>query len=270
MNRSPLKYHGGKSYLADWILSLMPEHTHYVEPYFGGGSLLFSKSPEQYEGVSEVVNDLNGDLINFWEVLRDPRHCAILCAMLDNTPVSEYIFHKQKSLLESGEGDIVDRAFAYFVVNRQSRQGLGKDFNTLTRNRTRRGMNEQASAWLTAISLGRFADRLQRVVILNRPAIDVIKQQSGPNTLLMLDPPYFPDTRVAGEYACEMTADDHMELLHVLENTEGKFLLCGYPCEEYDRWASRNGFEPFSKTVVAQSSSIAAKPVRTEMVWRKQ
>lgn len=269
MNRSPLRWHGGKSFLADWILSLMPEHVHYVEPYFGGGSLLFSKSPEQYEGVSEVVNDLDEDLTNFWEVLRDPRHSTTLYAMLNNTPVSEYIFRKQKALLESGDGDCIDRAFAYFVVNRQSRQGLGKDFNTLSRNRTRRGMNEQASAWLTAISLGRFADRLQRVVILNRPAIDVIKQQDSKGTLHILDPPYFPDTRVAGEYAHEMTADDHVELLDTLESIEGKFLLCGYQCETYNKWASRNGFEVFTKEAVAQSSGNKSKPTRTETVWRK-
>jgi DNA adenine methylase len=64
----PLKWHGGKHYLAPKIVALMPPHLHYVEPFFGGGAVLLAKNPD---GVSEVVNDLDGDLINFWKVLAD-------------------------------------------------------------------------------------------------------------------------------------------------------------------------------------------------------
>ncbi len=65
----PIKYPGGKHYLAPMIVGLMPpDHIHYVEPYFGGGSVLLDKNPE---GISEVVNDVDSDLTNFWAVLRD-------------------------------------------------------------------------------------------------------------------------------------------------------------------------------------------------------
>jgi DNA adenine methylase len=64
----PLKWHGGKHYLAKRIVAMMPPHLHYVEPYAGGLSVLLAKDPE---GVSEVINDLNRCLINFWVVLRD-------------------------------------------------------------------------------------------------------------------------------------------------------------------------------------------------------
>src|SRR5215467_10397855 len=63
----PLKYHGGKQYLARRIVALMPPHTHYVEPFAGGLAVLLAKDPE---GVSEVVNDLDQDLTNFWRVLQ--------------------------------------------------------------------------------------------------------------------------------------------------------------------------------------------------------
>jgi hypothetical protein len=69
MTTKPLKWHGGKHYLARQIIDLMPPHTHYVEPFFGGGSVLFAKP---FDGVSEVVNDLDGELTNFWQVLRSP------------------------------------------------------------------------------------------------------------------------------------------------------------------------------------------------------
>src|SRR5215213_9321604 len=69
----PLKWHGGKAYLASKIVAMMPSHLHYVEPFAGGLSVLLAKDPE---GVSEVVNDLNGGLSNFWHVLRDDARFA--------------------------------------------------------------------------------------------------------------------------------------------------------------------------------------------------
>ena len=79
----PLKWHGGKYYLASKIVGLMPSHLHYVEPFFGGGAVLFAREPEDdglwlfpNKGVSEVVNDINGSLINFWRVLQDPETFA--------------------------------------------------------------------------------------------------------------------------------------------------------------------------------------------------
>src|SRR4051812_13153368 len=65
----PLKWHGGKGYLAADIIDLMPEHHHYVEPFCGGMAVLLRKDPE---GVSEVANDLSGDLTNFFRVLQRP------------------------------------------------------------------------------------------------------------------------------------------------------------------------------------------------------
>src|SRR3954464_13322891 len=76
--RVPRKWHGGKSYLARRIVSLMPRHLHYVEPYAGGLAILLARDPEDprlwldpHRGVSEVVNDIDGRLTNFWRVLRD-------------------------------------------------------------------------------------------------------------------------------------------------------------------------------------------------------
>src|SRR6266404_6600597 len=75
----PLKWHGGKYYLASKIASLMVPHLHYVEPFFGGGAVLLARDPDDsslwlapHKGVSEVVNDVNGRLINFWRILQHP------------------------------------------------------------------------------------------------------------------------------------------------------------------------------------------------------
>ena len=145
----PIKWHGGKDYLAKWIIGFMPKHTHYVEPFFGGGSVLLRKGSE---GVSEVANDLNRELANFWNVLRSPEYFDQLVRRIEATPFGERVFEASgQSGLEAANSSIVNRAWAFFVRARQSRQGLMKDFATLSRNRTRRGMNEQVSSWLTAI-----------------------------------------------------------------------------------------------------------------------
>src|SRR5205085_429085 len=99
----------------------------------------------------------------------------------------------------------------FFVLCRQSHSGRMREFTALTRTRVRRQMNAEASAWLTAIEgLPAIHDRLKRVVVLNRDALDVIRQQDGSDTLFYLDPPYLPETRVSSEvYDHEMGLAQH-------------------------------------------------------------
>src|SRR5690606_34049844 len=207
----PLKWHGGKHYLAERIIALMPPHVHYVEPYFGGGAVLLRKDPE---GVSEVVNDLNGDLTCFWEVMANPELFDRFKRHVEGMPLAENFFTSAGEYLATTD-DLVARAVAFFVCARQSRRGLTKAFATLSRHRTRRGMSEQVSSWLTAIEgLPAVHARLKRVVILNRDALDVIKQQDGESTLFYCDPPYLHETRVTtNDYAHEMTQGQHVDLL---------------------------------------------------------
>jgi len=261
----PIKWHGGKHYLADWIIQHMPPHTHYVEPFFGGGSVLLRKDPE---GVSEVANDLNGPLSTLWRVLADGAMFAEFCRIVEATPFSEQAH--DASLPESWRDcDDVETAVRFFVRARQSRQGLMKDFATLSRNRTRRGMNEQVSSWLTAIDgLPEVHARLKRVAILNRPAIDVIRQQDGPNTLFYLDPPYLHETRVTtSDYTHEMSRSEHEVLLNVLESIKGKFLLSGYPSECYEAARLRNGWFSVEREIDNKASSARNKAKKTEVLW---
>ena len=262
----PLKWHGGKHYLADRIIELMPPHTHYVEPYAGGLSVLFAKPAELIEGYSEVVNDLNGGLTNFWRVLADEKDFEHLVRLLEATPVSEVRF---KESLNFTELIGVYWAADFFVRYRQSRQGLGKDFATLSRNRTRRGMNEQASSWLSAIEgLPESHERLKRVVVLNRDAIDVIRQQDGPNTFFYLDPPYLHETRVTtDDYEYEMNEDEHEALLDTLGHVKGRFILSGYRSDLYDRVANYYGWHRNDIEIDNKASSKKTKDKKTECLW---
>ncbi len=303
----PLKWHGGKSYLAQWIINHMPPHLHYVEPYFGGGAVLFArkfphdwmlccphcktnedvvvqehriecvicrkwwinKLPSSEKGCSEVVNDINGDLAVFWSVLAHEGSFSRFQRVVEATAFSEEHWDACKASPEVD--DAIMRAVAFFVRYRQSRQGLGKDFATLSRTRTRRGMNEQVSSWLSAVEgLPEAHDRLKRVVILNRDALGVIKQQDGEKTLFYLDPPNLHETRSSneeyGEY--EMSKEDHQELLKVLrDGLKGKFMLSGYHSEMYDDSADVCQWRCKEKRIDNKASSAKEKQVKTECLW---
>jgi DNA adenine methylase len=106
------------------------------------------------------------------------------------------------------------------------------------------------------------------VVILNRPALDVIKQQDGPETCFYLDPPYLHETRsTTSDYAHEMTVDDHIQLIRTLAHIKGKFLLSGYRSELYDASASVASWTRHEFPIVNNASGKSEKEIKTECVW---
>jgi DNA adenine methylase len=258
----PLKWHGGKHYLARRIVAMMPPHTHYVEPFAGGLSVLLAKDPE---GVSEVVNDLDGDLTNFWRVLQRDETFERFKRTLEAVPFSEVEWRDA----DLTDPDPVRRAVAFFVRCRQSLAGRMDSFAPLSRSRTRRGMNEQASAWVNAVDgLAAVHARLRRVAVLCRSAEDVIRQQDGPGTLFYLDPPYVPATRTAPKvYAHEMTLEQHGRLLQRLSRIEGKFLLSGYDHWLYQAAAERWGWHRHEFDMPNNAAGGDTKKRMVECVW---
>ena len=164
--------------------------------------------------------------------------------------------------------DIV-AAHAFLIRYRQSRQGLGRDFATLSRNRTRRSMNEQAASWLTAIEgLADIHARLRGVVIYSENALRVIKRHDGPRTLFYLDPPYLHTTRVTTkDYECEMEESMHHELLQLLAKIEGSFILSGYPSPLYESFAQEHGWRRVDIHIDNKASAKAVKDKEVECLW---
>jgi DNA adenine methylase len=261
----PLKWHGGKHYLASQIVALMPPHTHYVEPYAGGLAVLFAKP---CEGVSEVVNDLDHDLTNFWQVLQDEALYRRFRRRVQAIPFSEVEFQNALEwLARKGRKQQVGRAVRFFIVCRQSMAGRMKDFTPLSRTRTRRGMNEQASAWIKAIDgLPAVHARLRRVVVLNQPAVEVIKSQDGPTSLFYLDPPYLPDTKTSQAFGdLEMTVEQHEELLGVITKLQGKVMISGYASRLYDDRLA--GWHRHTFKLPNSAAAGVVKRAMTEVVW---
>lgn len=266
----PLKWHGGKHYLAKRIVAMMPPHDRYLEAFAGGLSVLFAKP---CEGIAEFANDTNGELVNFWRVMSNEFHFNRLQRWLQFTPLSEEVFEDvaggEPFVAPKGAQSCELKALWFFIRLRQSRQGLGKDYCTPT-SRTRRGMNEQVSAWLSAIDgLPEVHERLRRVEVWNRPATKAIKRLDSPTTLVYADPPYVHSTRsTVGEHGgCEMTDADHVELLHTLASMRGRFLLSGYQCELYDEFASQQGWKRVDFDVPNNASGAKVKQRKTESIW---
>jgi DNA adenine methylase len=219
------------------------------------------------EGVSEVINDLNGDLMNFYPVLKDPELFGHLRHHLELTLHSEAESNGSRDPLATDAGNAVARAAALFAFCRQSLSGRMQNFAPTVRTRLRGGGNDGVNGWWTAVSgLEAVHHRLKGVKVLNRPALEVIRSEDTPATLFYLDPPYLHETRAAADvYRFEMTEADRRQLLDLLRSVQGKVMLSGYPSALYDTalagW-NRHTFE-------LPNNAAAGKEKRrmTEVLW---
>ena len=129
-------------------------------------------------------------------------------------------------------------------------------------------MNEQVSSWLNAIEgLPAVHARLQRVVILNQPALEVIRSQDGPSTIYYLDPPYLPETRTAKKVfgPFEMNFEQHEELLDAITGLQGMVMISGYASELYDSRLSSWTRHEFD--LPNNAGGGKTKRRMTEVVW---
>lgn len=264
MKSGPIKRHGGKAYLATKIRELFPPHTRYCETHFGGGAVLLAGDGE---GVAEYANDIDKELSDFWMCLADVRQFADFARRVQAVPFSQYEFAAAVGNGEFCESRVAT-ACRFFIRNRQSRQALGKDFATPT-SRLRRGMNEQVSAWLTAVDgLPEFHARMRRVEVRNQDATKFIQELDSPETLFYCDPPYLHETRsTTGEYRHEMTFQQHHDLLVQLSAIKGKFILSGYRSELYDAISKSEEWRRVDFDLPNQASSAKVKERKTECCW---
>ena len=248
-----LKCHGGKHYVAPKVIALMPRHLVYVEAFFGGGQVFFRRDPRdprlwwdgptsdgrKADGVCEIINDIDGDLMNLYAVLKDPGTYPELQHRLDLTLFAEKEYRDACQLLSGAGGSSVERAAALFVQMRLSMAGRRKEFTPITTTRLRGRRNAEANAYRRSIDgLWDVHVRLQDVVVLCRPALRVIEDYDAPATFSYLDPPYVPGTRtspkVYGNGRYEMTLADHRELLDTIVQCRGRVAISGYANELYD------------------------------------
>lgn len=230
----PFSWYGGKNSLLKHLLPILDSVPHkvYVEPFGGSGAVLLNKKPSP----TEVYNDLYGDVVHFFRMLRD--HSEELVGAIELTPYSREEF--VQSLTREGVGDI-ERARRFFVTARQVMMALASTASAgrwcVAHNQSRRGMALVVSRWLSATEgLMEVAQRLKTVVIENEDACLLIPRYDGAETLFFLDPPYLMGTRSGGKgYLHEMSDDKHEQLLEIILACKGKVALCGYDNDLYGR-----------------------------------
>jgi DNA adenine methylase len=225
----PIRYFGGKWRIASWIMQQFPPHTTYVEPFCGGASILFRKQPSKIE----VVNDLNSDIINFFDVLRS--YPEKLLQAIQLTPYSRE--EHRRAHLPAPETDIVERARRFYIRSRQSFGSGEGEYSTGWRYQanTKRGTS-CIDEWNSIEHLWNAAERLKAVQIECDDALKCIGRFDTPDTLYYVDPPYLFETRHSDEhrYAHELTNQQHIELADVLKAVQGMVLISGYESPLYD------------------------------------
>lgn len=254
--RPALRYYGGKWNLAPWIISHFPPHKNYVEPCGGAASVLLQKPRSPLE----TYNDLDGNVVNFFRVLRDRPDELIRKIRLTPWARAEY-----ELSLEPCE-DEIERARRYFVVSYMSFNGA-TFYNSGTygwRHTADFRTRQPASYDLVNNALDVIAKRLEGVQIENRPYDDVFKRLDNDEALTYFDPPYQIDSRSANQrYGFDWLDDQlHIEAAALLRNAAGYVVVSGYACPLYTELYESCGWHRVDKE--AQTNSGGK---RIESIW---
>lgn len=261
--RKPIAFgwYGGKYSHLDWLLPLLPAVHHYCEPFGGSAAVLINRAPAPVE----TYNDLDGEVVNFFRMLRQKNSELIDSIALTPFSREEFSIACQPP---SRRISNLERARRFFVRARQVRTGLAQTA-TLGRwanckNTSRSGMSGVVSRWMGSVEmLPEIANRLLRVQIENRPAEEVIRLYDGKETLFYCDPPYVHSARGDSKaYGFEMTDDEHYQLAKLLTRVKGSVAVSGYRCDLYDEL-----YEGWKRIDAPKKSCHSIKKSRQESLW---
>jgi len=256
-----LRYHGAKFRLAQWVMQFFPEHTCYVEPFGGAAGVLLQKD----RVYAEVYNDLDGAVVNFFRVLRDPVLRIQLLELLVLTPYSRADF--EEAWEPTDEPIELARRLCIRAQMGFGSAGATKG-HTGFRIDTKREYGTAQHLWATyPHAVAAAGQRMTGVLVENRPAIEVMKAHDAPSTLHFVDPPYVHSTRVMTgsrrTYKHELSDIDHAELLDTLLELEGFVVLSGYRSELY--CSKLAGWTVHSTS--ARISAGRGTATREEVIW---
>lgn len=273
-----IPYYGGKARIASWICQHMPKHTVYVEPFVGGGSVFMKKpkpSVSNNNYYREVLNDINGLLINMYKVLQNKDSRKEFLEILKYTPYSLQLYKEHKEKLKGNSHlnkDLdLNLAVSYYYnlcTSFANAEHAGFGRGVFGRNLSLTWMNRKKSLEL-------ILQRLDSVTIENLDAIDVIKTWDSPQTLFYCDPPYVGTDQ--GHYT-GYTLEDFDNLTNTLDNIQGSFLLSHYETHETkvpDNWerfyknttCSAKGRVGYDRSKKQDESDQNRQ--RTEVLYRK-
>ncbi|OGC91356.1 MAG: DNA methyltransferase [candidate division Zixibacteria bacterium RBG_16_53_22] len=254
-------WYGGKYSHLNWLLPLLPESHHYCEPFGGSAAVLLNRKPSPVE----TYNDIDGEVVNFFKVLRDNKEELIEAIGL--TPFSREEFYIAVTDYGPHLPDL-ERARRFYVRARQVRTGLAQTASlgrwANCKNTSRGGMSGVVSRWLGSVDgLPFIAERLLRVQIENRPAIDIIRLYDDKGTLFYCDPPYPHQARGdSNAYGFEMSDAEHIDLSKTLSKIKGKAAISGYRCDLMDTL-----YKAWRLTEAPEKNCHSVKRPRVEALW---
>jgi len=260
MKTKLIGYFGGKGgKLTTEIKNFIPKDYHiYVEPYGGSATILFAQ-----QAPVEIYNDIFQNVYSLFKVMSDKHLFEQFKEKLDITPYSQQLNKEFKENLKRKDISLLDRAYYYFYTNRTSVNSVGGFSANLV---VRRNISKSTSDYLSAIDgLEHYHKRLSNVVVLNKDAIEVIKKYDGESTFMYLDPPYVHSTRTNARYDCDMTDEQHIELLNTLIGCKSKILLSGYDNDMYNILTD-NGWNKYSYEINTTDGKNRPK-TKTEVLW---
>lgn len=255
-------WYGGKFSHLDWLLPQLPDSFHYCEPFAGSGAVLLNKVPSPVE----TYNDIDGEVVNFFKVLREEKETLI--EQIGLTPFSREEFALACELDPNLTN--LERARRFYIRARQVRTGLAQTASigrwANCKNTSRAGMSGVVSRWLGGVEqLDFIAERLLRVQIENRPAIDIIKLYDSKETLFYCDPPYIHETRGdTKSYGYEMNNNDHEELAETLNAVDGRVAISNYDCNLMDELYPQH---KWTKIYSPEKTIHSTKDIRQEVLW---
>ena len=249
--KTPITYYGGKQRLTSFILPLIPPHKIYCEPFVGGGALFFAKPLAR----SNMINDKDDMLINLYRQMQE--NGEELFKKIDATLNSESDFKKAYNMLKMEGISDIERAWAYFVCTQQHFLNMvGSTWKIKKEAPIHIFWENKKTILLQTIR------KLEKTSISNRDALEIIKNMDSENSFFFIDPPYIntDSTPYKGEY----TKQDYLNLIELLKNIKGKFILSNYPQPDIEipsSWSVK------SHTSNKSLSNTSASKNKTEMFY---
>ena len=207
MMKPPIPRMGGKSKLRKTILERIPEHTCYVEPFFGAGWVYFGKKPSK----AEVINDIDKELINMFRMIK--YHAPEIERVLEYEFSGRDMFEEYKHCTVEYLTEI-QRAVRFLYLISQSFAGKGSTYGY--------GTNKGPAPQIFYQGvLSDIKERLRNTYVENKSFEDIIKRYDRPHSFFFCDPPYF---ETAG-YGNEFGEQEHLLLRDTLSQIKGKFMV---------------------------------------------
>jgi DNA adenine methylase len=256
-------WYGGKFSHLDWLLPLLPKIPHYCEPFAGSAAVLLNRDP----ALVETYNDIDGEVVNFFRVLRDNSQDLIRLIALTPFSREEYFNAIYGSTNEISD---IERARRFYICARQTRTGLAQTASlgrwANCKNTSRSGMSGVVSRWLGGVdSLDIIAERLLRVQIENRPATHIISLYDDTETLFYCDPPYLHETRGDSKaYSYEMDETEHREFAEVINSCKAFVAVSGY---DHPLMGELFPKRKWIKSFEGEKPIHSTKDLRQEVLW---